>query len=98
MNLKHFEAFVTCLEEAYGDPDHVNTAGHALNKLCQGNHDLVTYFAKFQCIVTNLNWNNGAKHATLYCSLSEDLKDILSNQDLPKDWNSSVALMKRHDM
>jgi hypothetical protein len=25
MNLERFEAFVTSLEEAYGDPDHMNT-------------------------------------------------------------------------
>jgi hypothetical protein len=26
VNLENFEAFVTSLDEAYGDPDHVNTA------------------------------------------------------------------------
>jgi hypothetical protein len=37
MNLGNFEAFVTSLEEAYGDPDCMNTAEWALAKLCQGN-------------------------------------------------------------
>jgi hypothetical protein len=34
MNLDTFEASVTSLEEEYGDPDHMNTAKQALEKLC----------------------------------------------------------------
>jgi hypothetical protein len=37
MNLETFEAFVTSLEEAYGDPNYINTTEWALAKLCQGN-------------------------------------------------------------
>jgi hypothetical protein len=37
MNLGNFEAFVTLLEEAYRDPDPVNTTERALAKLHQGN-------------------------------------------------------------
>jgi hypothetical protein len=33
VNLANVEAFMTSLEEAYGDPDHVNTAERALTKL-----------------------------------------------------------------
>jgi hypothetical protein len=31
VNLENFEAFMTLLEETYGDPDHVNTAEWALS-------------------------------------------------------------------
>jgi hypothetical protein len=37
MKLGNFEAFVTLLEEAYGDPDCMNTTEWALAKLYQGN-------------------------------------------------------------
>jgi hypothetical protein len=37
VNLGNFKAFVTSLEEAYGDPDRMNTAERALAKLRQGN-------------------------------------------------------------
>jgi hypothetical protein len=37
VNLENFEAFVTSLEEAYGDPDYMNTAEWALAKLRKGN-------------------------------------------------------------
>jgi hypothetical protein len=34
-------------------------------------------YAEFQCLITDLNWNDIVKHATLYYILSEELKDIL---------------------
>jgi hypothetical protein len=37
VNLKSFEVVITLLEEAYGAPDHMNTAQQVLSKLCQGN-------------------------------------------------------------
>jgi hypothetical protein len=47
VDLDNFDAFVTSLEEAYGDPDRANTAERALSKLRQGNRDFVSYYAKF---------------------------------------------------
>jgi hypothetical protein len=66
MNLGNFEAFVTLLEEAYGDPDYVNTTEQALAKLRQGNQDFVVYYSEFQCLIVDLNWNDVAKCAALY--------------------------------
>jgi hypothetical protein len=98
VNLANFEAFVTSLEEAYGDPDRVNTAERALAKLRQGNRDFVAYYAEFQRSIADLNWNDAAKRTALHRGLCEELKDILSIQDLPEDWSGYVALMKKRDM
>jgi hypothetical protein len=43
------------------------------------------YYAEFQCLIMDLNCNNVVKYAALHCGLYEELKDILSMQDLPKD-------------
>jgi hypothetical protein len=45
VNLKNLEAFVTSLEEAYRDPNHINTAEWVLVILCQGNRDFIVYYA-----------------------------------------------------
>jgi hypothetical protein len=34
----------------------------------------------------------------LHCSLSEEVKDILSMQDLPEEWSCYVVLMEKCDM
>jgi hypothetical protein len=98
INLENVEAFVTSLDEAYGDPDHVNTAEWTLAKLRQGNWDFVIYYTEFQRLIADLDWNDTAKRAALYCGLSEELKDILSTQDLPEDWANYVVLIKKRDM
>jgi hypothetical protein len=98
MNLENFEAFVTSLDEAYSDPDHVNTAEWMLAKLRQGNRDFIMYYMEFQCLIADLDWNDAAKQAALHHGLSEELKDILSTQDLPEDWANYVALIKKRDM
>jgi hypothetical protein len=61
VNLENLEAFMTSLDEAYGDPDYVNTAKQMLAKLCQGNRDFVMYHAEFQCLIADLDWNNAVK-------------------------------------
>jgi hypothetical protein len=98
MNLANFEAFVTSLEEAYGDPNHVNTAKRALAKLRQGNRYFITYYAEFERLIADLNWNDAAKRAALHRGLCKELKHILSIQDLPEDWSCYVALVKKWDM
>jgi hypothetical protein len=98
MNLGNLEAFVISLEDLYGDPNHVNTTEQALTTLCQGNRDFIMYYAEFQCLIADINWNDMVKHAALHHDLCEELKDILSIQDLPKDWSCYVALIKRWDI
>jgi hypothetical protein len=56
------------------------------------------YYAEFQRLIADLNWNDAAKCAALHRGLCEELKDILSTQDLPKDWSRYVALVNRRDM
>jgi hypothetical protein len=98
MNLENFEAFMTSLDEAYGNHDHVNTAERTLAKVCQGNRDFIMYYMEFQRLIVDLDWNDTAKRAALHCGLSKELKDILSTQDLPEDWANYVALVKKRDM
>jgi hypothetical protein len=98
VNLENFEAFVTSLDEAYGDPDRVNTAERTLAKLRRGNRDFVTHYTEFQCLIADLDWNDAATRAALHRGLSEELKDILGTQDLPEDWANYVALVKKREM
>jgi hypothetical protein len=98
IKLENFEAFVTLLEEAYGDYDHVNTAEWVLAKLHQGNQDFIMYYIEFQHLIMDLNWNDAAKWTTLHHSLSEELKDILRTQDYPKEWSCYVMLMTKCNM
>jgi hypothetical protein len=36
------------------------------------------YYAEFQCLIADLNWNDTVKRMALHRGLCEELKDILS--------------------
>jgi hypothetical protein len=97
INLATFEDFVSTLEEAYGDLDRVSTTKRGLTKLRQGNRDFITYHAEFQWLVADVDWNDTAKRAAFHRGLCDELKDILSTQDIPEDWHEYVALVKKRD-
>jgi hypothetical protein len=61
VNLENFEAFMTSLDEAYGNPNHVNTAKQMLAKLHQGNWDFIIYYAEYQYLIVDLDWNDTVK-------------------------------------
>jgi hypothetical protein len=97
INLTTFKNFVSTLEEAYSDPDRVSTAERGLAKLCQGNRDFVTYHAEFQRLVADVDWNDAAKWAAFHWGLCDELKDILSTQDIPEDCHEYIILVKKRD-
>jgi hypothetical protein len=97
INLATFEDFVSTLEEAYGNLDQVSTTERGLAKLCQGNWDFIMYYAEFQCLVADVDWNDAAKQAAFHWGLCDELKDILSTQDIPKDWYEYITLVKKRD-
>jgi hypothetical protein len=61
INLKNFEAFMSLLDKAYGNPNHMNIAEWMLIKLCQGNRDFIIYYMEFQCLIVDLDWNDAVK-------------------------------------
>jgi hypothetical protein len=85
INLATFEDFMSTLQEAYHDPDRVSTAKWGLAKLFQGNRDFVMYHAECQCLVADVDWNDATQRATFHYELCDELKDILSTQDIPED-------------
>ena len=98
INLTNFAAFTQALEEAYDDPNRAATAERALANLKQGNREFVVYFAEFQRLMADLNWNDSAKKAALHRGLNPELKSILIHNDIPDGWNEYVALVKKRDM
>jgi hypothetical protein len=55
------------------------------------------YHAEFQCLVADVDLNDAARQAAFHRGLCDELKDILSTQDIPKDWHAYVTLVKKRD-
>jgi hypothetical protein len=95
--LADLNAFCRLLENAFGDPDRRATAERQLERLRQANREFSLYFADFQRLVADVDWNDGAKRHALMRGLGVELKDALVTVELPEDLSGFVALLKRLD-
>jgi hypothetical protein len=53
-------AFIQLLEAAFGDPDRVATAERNIREIKQKNREFSQYYAEFQVIAADLDWNPAA--------------------------------------
>jgi len=98
IKLDNVAALITILENAFGDPDRAATAERELNKLGRTNRDFSLYYAEFQHLFMELDYNDAAKRNTLRRGLLEQLKDALSyNPNQPEDLQQFVNLCNRPD-
>lgn len=97
VDLEDHQELWDVLDGAYDDPDRKGTAERELNNLKQANRGFSQYFSDFQRIMGELQWDNSAKRAALYKGLSEELKDLLVNYDLPDNWTAYHQLLLRLD-
>jgi hypothetical protein len=95
--LADLNAFCRLLENAFGDPDRRATAEPQLERLRQANREFSLYFADFQRLVADVDWNDGAKRHALMRGLGAELKDALVSVELPEDLPVFVALLQRLD-
>ena len=98
LRLKNLAALITILENVFGDPDRAATAERELNKLRQTNREFSLYYAEFQRLIAELDYNDTVKKNTLRRGLSEELKDALAyNPNQPEDFEQFVNLCNRLD-
>jgi hypothetical protein len=85
------------LDTAYDDPDRMGTAERELGNLKQGGREFSAYYADFQRLMAELDWNTGPKKNALYTGMSEELKDTIYHHDLPEDWPGYVKAVQKYD-
>ena len=82
---------------AYDDSDRRGTAERELALVKQGTREFSAYFADFQSIMAELQWNPSATKAALLQRMAGNLKEILLSYDCPNDWSVYIRLLPRLD-
>ena len=109
INLPDMDAFYAILDDAFGDPDRVATATRELENLKQANREFSLYYADFQRLASELDWNDSAKRHALTRGLCNELKDglvwqpeiadfhgfVRQLQTLDKKWRARIAEQKK---
>ena len=97
VNLDNVEAMITILTTAFGDPDVAATAERELNKLQQKQREFSAYYAEFQRLITDLDYNDSAKRNALRRGISDELKDALMYRDIPDSLPDFISLCQKLD-
>jgi hypothetical protein len=97
VGLEDLPAFIQLLEAAFGDPDRVATAERNMREIKQRNREFSLYYAEFQVIAADLDWNPSALRNALRSALSEEMKDSFIHADMPDDLPAFITLCQKRD-
>jgi hypothetical protein len=92
-------AFIQLLEAAFGDPERVPPAKQKMREIKQKNCEVSQYYAEFQDIAADLDWNQSALRNALRMELSKEVEDSYPNSDIPEELPTCVTVCtKRENM
>jgi hypothetical protein len=97
IGLEDIAAFIQLLEAAFGDPNRVATAEHNMKEIKQKNPEFSLYYAEFQVIAADLDWNPSALRNALRSGLSNEMKDSFIHTDMPEELPAFVTLCQKRD-
>jgi hypothetical protein len=97
IGLEDLPAFIQLLEAAFGDPDRVATAERKMREIKQKHREFSQYYAEFQVIAADLDWNPSALRNALRMGLSEEMKDSFTYSDMPEELPAFVTVCQKRD-
>jgi len=97
IGLEDIPALIQLLEAAFGDPNRVATAERKMREIKQKNREFSQYYAEFQVIAADLDWNPSALRNALRIGLSEEMKDSITYSDMPEDLPAFVTVCQKRD-
>jgi hypothetical protein len=95
--LECLPALLQLLEAAGGDPGRIATTKRKLQDIKQKKSEFSQYYAEFQVIAADLDWNPSALRNALRVGLSEEMKDSFIHTDMPDDLPAFVTLCQKRD-
>lgn len=84
IGLEDLTLFRQLLEAAFGDPYRVATMERKMREIKPKTCELSQYYAQFQLIATDLDWNSSALRNALRMGLSEQMTDSFTYSDIPE--------------
>jgi hypothetical protein len=97
IGLEGLPAFIQLLEAAFGDPDRVATAEWNMREIKQKHREISQYYAEFQVIAADLDWNPSALRNALRSGLSDEMKDSFIHTDRPDNLPGFITLCQKVD-
>jgi len=97
IGLEDLPAFIHLLEATLGVPNRVAAAKRKMLEIKRKNCELSQYYAEFQVIAADLDWNPSALRNTLRMGLSEEMKDSFTYSHMPEELPAFVTVCQKWD-
>jgi len=91
-SLSMIVSFIVLLEQTYDDASCEYTAMIKFEIFWQRNHEFTSFFLEFLDLVNELNWNESAKIAALWCAISDEICAQLVTQKMSKTLSKFAIL------
>ena len=95
IGLEDLPAFIKLLEAAFQDPDQVATTERNMREIKQKTCEFSQYYAEFQVIAADLDWNLSALRNALQMGLSEDMKYSMRYSNVPEELPVFVTVCQK---
>ena len=95
--LSDVDELIQVLQNAFADPDAAATAREKLHSLKKGNKEFSSYFAEFQMLIAELDWDQNAKMDALREGLSIELHEKMIGLPPPANFAALAALCQQLD-
>jgi hypothetical protein len=97
IGLDELPAFIQLLEAAFGDSNRVATTEYMMHGVQKLNPAFCHYYARFQVITADRNWNPFTLQSAHCILLFEKMMDSLTYSDIREDLSSFVMVHQKHD-
>jgi hypothetical protein len=97
IGLEDLPALIQLLEAAFGDPDGVATADRKMRQIKQKDSEFSQYYAEFQVIAADFDWNPSALRNALRMGLSEEMKESFTYSEMPEELPAFVTVCQKQD-
>jgi len=97
IGLEDLPALIQLLEAAFGDLDRIATAERKIREIKQKNREFSQYYAEFQVIAADLDWNPSALRNASRIGLSDEMKDSFTYSDMPEELPAFVTICQKRD-
>jgi hypothetical protein len=91
------QACIQLLEAAFEDPEWVATVERKMREISPKHSEFSQFYAEFEAIAADLDWNPSALRNTLRMELAEEIQHSMTYSDIPEELPAFITVCQTRD-
>jgi len=97
IGLEDLPAFIQLVKAAFGDPNCIAATNRKMWEMKQLHSEFFQYYAEFQVITPDLDWNPSALSNALGMRLFKEMNNWFTYRDMPEELHVLVMVCQKWD-